>query len=130
MYPVSYEFSANPFIYVLLGAFALCLLALAFVTLRDTHEDTWLVRAYNKSAMKRLRLSQLLRSRGVDTDFYARIVPIKVIQSQIAACKNCPSKQICDQVLWRDNPSSLDYSFCPNNRSINRVLQPAPEIQT
>ena len=96
---------------------------LAFVTLRDTDEDTWLVRAYQGLRLRSTRMSRLLRRRHVGVGEYVRSLPVAEVKAQIARCQGCACKALCDRALGSIAPCTSRYSFCPNTEPVDRFVR-------
>ena len=96
-----------------------CFLALAFMILQDTDENTWLARAYQRLRLNRTRMSHLLKRRHVDVGLYLRETPIAEVKAQIARCHDCARQALCDRALRSLAASTSRYSFCPNSRFVD-----------
>jgi len=96
---------------------------LAIVTLRDTDEDTGLVRAYQRWRLSRTRMSRLLKRRHVEAAAYVRSLPVVEVKAQIARCRDCQCKERCDRALRSLAPCTSRYSFCPNTESVERFVK-------
>ena len=99
------------------------LATLALLTLRDTDEDTWLVRAYQGWRLKGTRMSRLLKRRHVGVGDYVRSLPVAEVKAQIARCHDCQCKELCDRALRSIAPCTSRYSFCPNTDSVDRFAK-------
>jgi len=95
---------------------------LAFVTLRDTDEDTRLVRAYQGWRLGHTRMGRLLERRHVAAADYVRSFPVAELKAQIAKCRGCTCKALCDRALRSIAPCTSRYSFCPNTGPVNRFV--------
>lgn len=98
------------------------LAALAFLALHDTDENTWLARAYQRWRLGRTRMGKLLKRRHFAAAAYVRALPIVEIKEQIARCRACPSTALCDRAVRSLAAGTSRYSFCPNVRTIDRLI--------
>lgn len=105
---------ATPYVVIVISALIGCLSALSVLALHDADSDTWLVRAYQRLRLARVRLPRMLENRQVDVGAYVRTVPVVVLKRQIAACSACTSKAACDRALVCREADAARLEFCPN----------------
>ena len=114
--------SATPYILTIFGAFAACLLILAYAALMDSDAETVLVRAGQTLRLSRSRMGRMLRRRHVVLPAYARTLSVVEIKKQLRTCRNCGLTDLCDRALDARGPSRSSFSFCPNRPTIERYL--------
>jgi hypothetical protein len=117
------EVSATPFLLTILAAFALCFVTFAVAALLDSNQDTWLVRAGQRTRLARTRMHRMLKRRHIDVARYVGVFTPAELRGQVAACHECSRGSTCDRALRsRSHASRSSFSFCPNRPSIERYF--------
>lgn len=120
----SVQVSATPYLLTIFGAFAVCLLILAYAALMDSEAEIALVRAAQRLRLARSRMGRMLRRRHVSVPAYARALSVVELRRQVALCRDCGLTDLCDRALRGTGPSRSAFSFCPNRTAIERFAYP------
>lgn len=82
-----------------------------------------------RDALQRVRMFKMLQKRQVDVQSYLQNTDVSEIRQQIETCESCPIIKTCDTALESKETAVNDFSFCPNNPSIEQLQSSAPPIQ-
>ena len=72
------------------------------------------VRRRLRARLESLRLSRLLRQRGVEPNAYLHEHRIQEIEDRIRSCESCSETARCDAALEKKAPPEA-FDFCPND---------------
>lgn len=68
------------------------------------------------------RLGRMLKLRSVRESDFGRHLAVSELETAVRNCHGCTSQSRCEAVL-RGHLETGDFSFCPNDAAIDRVIQ-------
>ena len=96
---------------------------LGLILFGESHAGQQMWRRYLLQHHVPARLKQMLRSRKVDIDRYLATVSASDIRLHAQNCRGCTRQLLCDDVLAGEPSKAVDYSFCPNARTISALRE-------
>jgi len=110
---------------MLLSGLALSIGTLIVLSLIDSGSVQSLQRAVLAHQLHKLRLSRMLRKRGIDEGRYVRLIPVAELRTAVANCRSCPEQGKCDAVLAAPGWCARSLPECPNTRALDRFVDSA-----
>ena len=80
--------------------------------------------------LNKLPIHRMLKKRGIDIDNYLHEQSALDVREHIRNCKNCTTKEECEENLAKkeDSPET-DYSFCPNDENFKIIKKEELQIK-
>jgi len=71
--------------------------------------------------LKQLPFSRMLRRTHIDIPSYLNETPVTDIEQHLRKCERCARLAECEAALSAEETSEIDYSFCPNQRALEKL---------
>ena len=105
---------------ILIGG--MCLLAILVSQIRQNYRTGQSFRQNLAKRINQLRLSKMLKARGIDLSAYLHTDSINEIEQNMRTCENCGVKNSCDEELENENLIETKLQFCPNDESLDKAV--------
>lgn len=131
MNPLTFpNFDATLFVYTVILAFLLSLTALAVLSFIDHDRGQKLLRTCLGNRLASTRMFKMLERRHIAPLSYIQETGIADLRAQIRTCRNCSRQDMCDESLYDIGVRQPNFSFCPNRRTVEKLIRAAEIAQS
>jgi hypothetical protein len=110
------------FIVVMIAMAAVLIMTLTTLSIADGDDVKLWVRDRLLRRLQPPRMAAMLHRRGIGRPEYLAQTPAHRIVTQARNCNHCSSQQACDDVLAQPATKAADYSFCPNDEAMQKIV--------